>query len=84
MAQIKNVRHVTLREVTKEEWEAAGFNSQDEMLTGLRCYYLDMTLDSPVTFIQWDSGSLIGLLKQHSTDYHLHPEKFYSNIVHKS
>lgn len=55
MAEITNVRHTTLREVTEEEYVADGFESQDDLLLGMQRFYPNMTTDSPVTVIRWDN-----------------------------
>lgn len=55
MADITNVRHCLLQEVTEEEWRADGYDSQEHMLESLRSYYSDLTLSSPVTIIQWEN-----------------------------
>ena len=52
-ADINDVRHCTLREVTEEEWEDDGFVSQEDLLTQMRRFYKDLTLDSDVTVIRW-------------------------------
>lgn len=56
MADIVNVRHCTLREVTKEEYKADGFENKVELLNGLKKFYPNMNLDSPVTVIRWDNA----------------------------
>lgn len=61
MAEIVKVRHCTLRGVTKEECVADGFSNRVELLRGLQIFYTDITLDSSVTVIRWDSVE--GLLK---------------------
>lgn len=62
MADIVSVRHTTLREVTEEEYAADGFVSPGHMWEGMRRFYKDMTMDSPVTVIRWDNveGKLVG------------------------
>lgn len=61
-AEITGVRHTTLREVTEAEYEADDFMSCEDMLAGMRRFYPNMTLDSPVTVIWWDNveGKLVG------------------------
>ena len=51
--RIVKVRHCTLKEVTKEEYVADGFKSQKDLLAGLKRFYPNMTLKSPVTVIRW-------------------------------
>ena len=53
MREIISVRHTTIREVKKEEYFLDDFRSREDMLDGLRKYYPDLTMDSPVTVIQW-------------------------------
>jgi len=50
------VDHISLGEVTQEQWEADGFTSQQDLLDGLRSYYPNITLDSPVTVVYWDNA----------------------------
>lgn len=65
MADITEVRHCALREVTKEEYQADGFKTQKTLLEGLKKFYPTMTLDSPVTIIRWDNvcGQLVDYQK---------------------
>ncbi len=60
-ADITDVRHCTLREVTREEWEDDGFVSQEDLLAQMRRYYKNLTLDSDVTVIRWTAarGALV-------------------------
>ena len=60
-ADITNVRHCLLSEVTQAEWEADGFQSRDEMLAGMQSFYPTMTWDSAVTLISWKNvrGKLV-------------------------
>jgi len=60
MAEIIEVRHCKLKEVTKEEWKNDGFTSQEDLLEGLRKFYPSINLDSPVTVIKW--GKISGFL----------------------
>lgn len=53
---VTEVFHRTLDEVSFIEWEADGFTSQQDLLDGLRSYYPNITLDSPVTVIYWDNA----------------------------
>lgn len=55
MADIVEVRKCKLSEVTQEEWEADGFVSQEDLLTGMRIFYPDITLESTVTIIRWEN-----------------------------
>jgi len=59
-ATITKVRHVTVRQVTADECRLDGFTGRADMLAGLRRFYPDMTLDSPVTVIHYQDvqGSL--------------------------
>lgn len=66
MADIENVRHCVLNEVTREEWADDGFTSQEDLLTGLQRFYPNMTMDSPVTIIRWKNvrGFLVDAFKE--------------------
>lgn len=63
-ADITQVKHGTLREVTREEWEADGFVSQADLLTQMRRFYPKLTLDSEVTVIRW-ANARGALVEQH-------------------
>ncbi|MBU6414781.1 ASCH domain-containing protein [Patescibacteria group bacterium] len=80
MADITNVRHCTLREVTQEEYEDDGFHSQEDLLQGMQRFYPNLTLDSPVTVIRWEK--VRGFLVDYCAEYRLLPEKLYSKIKH--
>lgn len=67
MADITDVRHCILGEVTEEEYKADGFNTRDELLNELRRYYPDIDLNSPVTVIRWDN--VRGWLVDHKMDW---------------
>lgn len=56
MADITYVRHCTLREVTKSEYVADGFENKVEMLKGMKKFYPKLNLDSPVTVIYWENA----------------------------
>jgi hypothetical protein len=47
--------------VTREEWEADGFASQEDLLSRMRRFYKTLTLDSAVTVIRWKDarGALV-------------------------
>ena len=81
LAEITDVRHCALQEVTEEEYEADGFLSQEDLLKGLQKYYPNMTLDSPVTVIRWKDAK--GFLVDYSTVYRYEPEMLYARIKHK-
>ncbi len=51
------VKHITMAEITKEEWEADGFTSQDDMLQGMKKFYSNIELGSPVTILSWNNVS---------------------------
>jgi hypothetical protein len=53
-ATITKVRHTTLSEVTKDEWEADDYANQPQMLGDLTKYYPEITMESEVTVIYWD------------------------------
>lgn len=78
MADITSVRHTTIAEVTKEEYEADGFHSPEDLLEGLRRFYPSINESSPVTVIKWEN--VRGWLKDHDTEYRLQPQKLYSKI----
>jgi len=65
-ADIVNVRHCALKEVTEEEWADDGFTSQEDLLTGLQRFYPCLTMDSPVTVIRWKNvrGLLVDEFKE--------------------
>lgn len=54
MVNLLEVKHITLAEVTKEQWQADGFFSQADMLRGMKEFYPNITLDSPVSVLFWD------------------------------
>lgn len=80
MADVISVRHCTLLEVTDEEYKADGFHSQDDLLAGMKRFYPDMTMDSPVSVIRWENAR--GFLADHSLEYRIRPQKLYSRIEH--
>ncbi len=53
MADIVEVRHCTLSGVTYKEMAADGFQTYEDLIEGMRHFYPDMNLDSPVTVIRW-------------------------------
>lgn len=53
MADITEVRHTTIAEVTKAEYEADGFRDLGDMLKQLRRFYPELSVGSPVTVIRW-------------------------------
>lgn len=60
-ADIAEVRHCSLAEVTPEEFEADGYRTPQEMLDDLRQFYPHLDWSSPVTVIRWASvrGKLV-------------------------
>lgn len=52
-----NIVHKTLGEVTEEEWLADGFTGQEDLLSGMREYYPNIELNSPVTILFWKNVS---------------------------
>lgn len=56
-AEITSVRHCLLSEVTKGERRADGFTSCASLLVSMRRFYLNLTLNSPVTVIRWHNVS---------------------------
>ena len=60
-AEITDVRHCALRDVTEDEWRDDGFVSQDDLLTRMRRFYPKLGLDSDVTVIRWKDarGALV-------------------------
>lgn len=67
MADITEVRHCTLGEVTKEEYLADGFETQKDLLEGLRQFFPNLDMDSPVTVIKW--SNVRGWLVDHRDEY---------------
>ncbi|MBI2676949.1 MAG: ASCH domain-containing protein [Candidatus Yanofskybacteria bacterium] len=61
MADITEVRHCLLKEVTKEECFDDGFSNRVELLHDLQRFYPDLTANSPVTVIKWANvtGTLV-------------------------
>lgn len=53
MADIIYVGFPTLGRVKEEDYQDAGFSTKEEMVEGLRKFYPDITLESPVTVIRW-------------------------------
>ena len=67
MADIVSVRHCLLRNVTKKEYKADGFKSRSELLQGLRRFYPNLKMDSPVTVIGWKNAR--GVLVDNHKDF---------------
>lgn len=55
MADVTEVKHCTLDEVTEEEYQADGFKTKKELLEGLRIFFPNINWDSPVTVVKWDN-----------------------------
>jgi hypothetical protein len=55
MADVVDVRHTTLEEISEEEYVADGFQSSEEMLSGMKRFYPNLSMNSPVTVIRWDN-----------------------------
>lgn len=55
MVDVVLVKHITLGEVSEEEWLADGFTSQEDMLDGMRKFYPNIDLSSPVTVLFWNN-----------------------------
>lgn len=53
MVDVVYVRYCRLGDVTREEYEADGYSSQEALLSDLQGYYTDATLDSIVTVIKY-------------------------------
>lgn len=53
---VTSVRHTTLKGITREEFEADGFQSPGHMHQEMRRYYPNIDWDSPVTVIYWDNA----------------------------
>lgn len=51
---LTEVKHCTMAEITEEEWLADGFVSQEDMLEGMKKYYPNIGLSSPVTILYWN------------------------------
>lgn len=54
MRNIVDVRHTTLECVKEEEYIADGFETDEDMMDGLKIYYPNIKWDSPVTVIRWE------------------------------
>lgn len=67
MADIVSVRHCLLVNVTKKEYEADGFKSRSELLQGLRRFYPNLKMSSPVTVIGWENAR--GVLVDNHKDF---------------
>ncbi len=61
MVDITGVRYCTLSEVTKEEYNADGFRTQEDLLNGMRKFYPKIDYTSPVTVVKWNNvrGKLV-------------------------
>jgi hypothetical protein len=55
MADITDVKHCTLAEVTEEEMRADSFEDRADMIEGMRVYYPSLNWDSPITVIRWQN-----------------------------
>lgn len=53
MVDIVYFRYCRLGDVTSEEYQADGYNTQEELLADLQRYYPTVTLDSVVTVIKY-------------------------------
>lgn len=53
MGKITSVLRTTLKEVPMEDVRNDGFYSHEDALNGLKRFYPDMTLDSPVTVVRF-------------------------------
>jgi hypothetical protein len=42
--------------VTEEEYRADGFTSREDLLSGMKKYYPNLTLESPITVIRWENA----------------------------
>ncbi len=67
MADIVDVRHCFLREVTEEECRGSGFKNLEDLTRGLKKYYPDINPDSVVTVIKWQN--VRGLWVDHKDFY---------------
>ena len=54
MRNIVSVKHTTLEEITTGEYQEDGFKNRRDLLEGLRKFYPNLNLDSPVTVIRWE------------------------------
>ena len=52
--KIISVEHQLLADVTEQEYKDDGFNTLFELADGLRKYYPDISLNSPVTIVRWE------------------------------
>lgn len=53
MADITEVRHCTLEEVSEDDLRADGFRDHHDMLVQLKRFYANLRMGSPVTVIRW-------------------------------
>lgn len=61
MAEVTEVRHTIVRNVTEQEYNDSGYHHLAEMLADLKRFYPQLTIDSPVTVVRWAniSGELV-------------------------
>ena len=66
MADVIEVTHTVLANLTQEQVEADGYDSAELLLASLRKFYPDVQLDSPITFVRWTNvrGALIDRANQ--------------------
>jgi hypothetical protein len=53
IASINYVVACHLRDITEDEWLRDGFNSQEELLEGMKRYYAELSLDSIVSYYKF-------------------------------
>ncbi|MAG38125.1 hypothetical protein CMI45_01940 [Candidatus Pacearchaeota archaeon] len=54
-AKITDVRHCLAKEVTEQEYKDDGFDSQEEMIKGMKAYYHHFGLENKVTVLRWNN-----------------------------
>lgn len=54
MRNITDVSYKKLNDITEEEYKADGFNSQEDMVEGLKEFYPNITLESDITIVRWE------------------------------
>ena len=72
-ADITEIRHTTLGEITEAEFTDDGYETREQMLEDLRSFYADIDFESPVTVIRWANvrGAWIDAKHIYARDYAL-------------
>jgi len=61
MADITGICFCNLSNVAEKDFKSTGFDSQEEMLEGMRKFYPDINSESDVTVVRWENvrGKLV-------------------------